>query len=628
MSLFDKVAIASVVAILSSVTVIGCHSTSGNSSGNAELRFSAAGSDIIPLEQRSRRKWDNAVIADLDLDGKLDIITTDHAYRANIFWNEGGYFSGPQLLIGGDTHGVAAADYDLDGKVEIVVSQGGGAGTNPRFPVGFEVNPDRTLSKRKVFDHFERSRGRAVKLVDSDNDGMLNLITSAFPLKSQPDGANFHYRQESLRQFEFIERLPFAQWLGYKVLVTDYNNDNDPDVVFYGGADMVLIEGGEGTSFTNVSQAVLGELANTHDVSSIAEIDFDNDGDFDWLLTRAKHQFTGQSYYDSEQRRFAFFSRFKPLAIDDLHIAGDFKLENLQMAFPTFDVFIGASKQPLSFDVDRHGHKDFTLSPQQAEGWPASTEQKGLYIGYLGDGIWRVFANTKSPTAAVILNVVSAPQTTDEELIPVRLFENRHGQFVDVTDAMAIDVAEQTASSAIGDFDNDGWSDIFIVRYGNMASETQQIIYRNQQGKGFKRIEGHGVISTELGATGSGAEVFDYDADGDLDLFYANERGRWHLFTNDAANNGNSYLMVEVANAPSGKAGPMGAVMTVDACGMTYRRVVGQTSAAFSHSNINQLHVGLGQCQQIGDGVVVWSNGERQQFTITDLNQRLVVGKR
>ncbi|GGA83214.1 hypothetical protein GCM10011369_26510 [Neiella marina] len=628
MSLFYKPAHRLLAVGLGATVLIACQSTSSDSAHLAEIQFSEAGTDIMPLEQRSRRKWDNALVADLDRDGKLDIITTDHAYRANIFWNEGGYFSGPQLLIGGDTHGVAAADYDLDGKVEIVVSQGGGAGTNPRFPVGFEVNPDRTLSKRVVFEHFERSRGRAVKLVDTDNDGMLNMITSAFPLKSQPDGANFHYRQESLRQFEFIERLPFAQWLGYKVLVTDYNNDNDADVVFYGGADMVLIQGGEGSDFTNVSKGVLGDLANTHDVSSIAEIDFDNDGDFDWLLTRAKHQFKGQSYYDSEHQRFAFFSRFKPLVLDDLRIEGDFKLENLQMAFPTFEVFVGASKQPLSFDVDRHGHKNFSLTPEQAAGWPTDTEQKGLYIGYIGDDVWRVFANTKSPTAAVIHHVVSTPKTTDEELIPVRLLENRDGQFVDVTEAMAIDVAEQTASSAVGDFDNDGWSDIFIVRYGNMATETKQIIYHNQQGKGFKRIEGHGVISTELGATGSGAEVFDYDADGDLDLFYANERGRWHLFTNNATSNGNSYLIVEVANAPSGKAGPMGAVMTFDACGMTYRRVVGQTSAAFSHNNINQLHVGLGSCQEFTDGLVTWSNGESQSFTINGANQRLVVGKR
>ena len=67
--------------------------------------------DDVRLPKRLRLRRDNAVkivtdnplIADLDKDGLLDVILTDHAHAANIMWNNGDKFSAPQLLIGGDT---------------------------------------------------------------------------------------------------------------------------------------------------------------------------------------------------------------------------------------------------------------------------------------------------------------------------------------------------------------------------------------------------------------------------------------------------------------------------------------------------------------------------------------------
>ena len=58
----------------------------------------------------------------------------------------------------------------------------------------------------------------------------------------------------------------------------------------------------------------------------------------------------------------------KPFQFEDLEIDGDFKLENLQMAWPDFAVLVGAQKHTLGFKVDRWGSKDFVLKPEEADG--------------------------------------------------------------------------------------------------------------------------------------------------------------------------------------------------------------------------------------------------------------------
>ncbi|MDU0356302.1 VCBS repeat-containing protein [Paraglaciecola aquimarina] len=179
------------------------------------------------------------------------------------------------------------------------------------------MNANRSIVGGEEFTLVERTRGRAAKLVDSNQDGKLDLVLSAFPLPSQKKGANHLYvnrgeqAEGAKHQLVFDTWLPTAKWLGYRTLVTDFNNDNISDLVFYGGKNMVAVAGEKGGQFKNVSSAVFAKLANTSDVSTLAEIDFDNDGDLDLFATRAKHQFTEQRYYDQASQRFAFLLEIK-----------------------------------------------------------------------------------------------------------------------------------------------------------------------------------------------------------------------------------------------------------------------------------------------------------------------------
>ncbi|MEI8624813.1 ASPIC/UnbV domain-containing protein [Pseudoalteromonas sp. B137] len=71
----------------------------------------------------------------------------------------------------------------------------------------------------------------------------------------------------------------------------------------------------------------------------------------------------------------------------------------------------------------------------------------------------------------------------------------------------------------------------------------------------------------------------------------------------------------------------LGATATIKACGQTYKRVVGATSAGFSQSENSKLHVGLGTCTQINNVSVRWSNNEYIDIinaVINDANGELV----
>lgn len=364
----------------------------------------------------------------------------------------------------------------------------------------------------------------------------------------------------------------------------------------------------------------------------MTEIDFDNDGDFDLFLTRAKHQFEQHTFYDAQSQNFAFFTRNEAFKFEDFKIEGNFEIENLQMAYPHFNVFIGKNGEPLKLKGHGGSERTVQVTKEQAAGWPKKLSNKGLYIGYLGNDTWRVAGDTKSPTAGVIKRVTNSPKVKGLEALPAVLLENRQGKFVDATAKLNVNLSEPTTSAVAGDFNNDGWSDLFVLRYGNPAKANKQVLYLNQQGKGFEAIQNHGVISTELGATGGSAQAFDYDNDGDLDLIYSNERGRWHLFTNNTALDAkHNFLVTNIGYSPNAGVSALGATATIKACGQTYKRVVGATGAGFSQSENSKLHVGLGTCTKINNVSVRWSNNEHVDISnavINDANGELVGRKK
>jgi hypothetical protein len=98
----------------------------------------------------------------------------------------------------------------------------------------------------------------------------------------------------------------------------------------------------------------------------------------------------------------------------------------------------------------------------------------------------------------------------------LRLYRNnRNGTFTDVTRAAGLDVEMYGMGVAVGDFDNDGFSDIFVTCVG------QSRLFRNTGRGAFVDVTRASGLGGRSGFSTS-AMWLDFDRDGLLDLFVCN----------------------------------------------------------------------------------------------------------
>jgi hypothetical protein len=102
-----------------------------------------------------------------------------------------------------------------------------------------------------------------------------------------------------------------------------------------------------------------------------------------------------------------------------------------------------------------------------------------------------------------------------------RLYRNRPGLvFEDVTDRAGVAGAGYSMGAAAGDYDGDGWTDLYV------PGVNRNILYRNKGDGTFEDVTASAGVAGELPGRGKvwsvGAGWFDYDNDGDLDLFVVN----------------------------------------------------------------------------------------------------------
>ena len=133
-----------------------------------------------------------------------------------------------------------------------------------------------------------------------------------------------------------------------------------------------------------------------------------------------------------------------------------------------------------------------------------------------------------------------------------RLYRNQgDGTFKNVAPDMNVAAVNRIGTGVSmgaiwGDFDNDGFEDLFVYKYGRPE------LFHNEQGRSFTRVSDHAGLPEWVNA--NSAVWLDYDGDGWLDLFVAGywpeDVDLWHLTTTrimpesfEYANNGGRKYM-------------------------------------------------------------------------------------
>ena len=134
---------------------------------------------------------------------------------------------------------------------------------------------------------------------------------------------------------------------------------------------------------------------------------------------------------------------------------------------------------------------------------PETMGSGGAFLDYDEDGWQDVF----------LVNSTSWPGRPASKATSVLYRNNHDGTFADVTSRVGLAAPFYGMGVAAADFDNDGWTDIFVTGLG------QSRLFKNQGGQRFTDI------TTAAGLTDPGfatsAMWLDYDVDGRLDLFVA-----------------------------------------------------------------------------------------------------------
>lgn len=98
-----------------------------------------------------------------------------------------------------------------------------------------------------------------------------------------------------------------------------------------------------------------------------------------------------------------------------------------------------------------------------------------------------------------------------------RLYRNnRKGRFVEATREAGSMRSGWGQGVCAGDFDNDGFTDLFVTYWG------QNVLYRNLDGRRFEDATARAGLLQDRVRYNTGCAFLDYDNDGDLDLFVAN----------------------------------------------------------------------------------------------------------
>jgi hypothetical protein len=303
---------------------------------------------------------------------------------------------------------------------------------------------------------------------DYNNDGLLDIFVN----NARRGTLNHLYRNEGNLKFtEVAQKAGVAEFnhdnqISAGGLFFDYNGDGYEDLLILRFGTQVLLENTKQGTFVDVSEKSGINKIVSNALAAIA-FDFDKDGDVD-----------------------IYFGNYFP----DLNM---FQLPHTKILHDSWETSRNGGKNILARNEGNGTFTILTDNPVLADtGWTMAVG----HGDYNNDGWQDIY----------IANDYGAD----------KLLKNVKGEFIDVSrEAIGIDT-RKGMNVEFGDVDNNGYLDIFVTNVTEEFLYECNMLWMNNQDGSFTDL------SRELNLCDAGwawgGKFFDYDNDGDLDLYVAN----------------------------------------------------------------------------------------------------------
>ncbi len=425
---------------------------------------------------------------------------------------------------------------------------------------------------------------------------------------------------------------------GMGVTIGDYDNDGRDDVYItaVGGDHLFHNEGGG--KFRDVTKE--SGIANAQFASSAAWFDYDKDGKLD-LFVGNYVQWTPQTdlwcSLDGSAKSYCTPESYKGTPAKLYHNLGNGKFEDV------------TTKAGLGEQTSKS--LGVTVFDYNGDGWPdlfvANDTQPNKLYRNLGNGTFKeealsagvAFGEDGVARGAMGTDAVDYDRSGRQHLIVgnfsnqmLGLYHNEGtGLFVDEAPRSPVGRASLlnlTFGLFFFDYDLDGQPDIFAAN-GHLEEEIARVqpkIHYAQLPLLFRNV-GAGKFEPVNGAfseplVARGAAYGDFDGDGDLDIVVSNNNGPARLYRNDGGNR-NHWLQLKLTGTKSNRDGIGAAVRVTSAQGKQTQTV--HSGSSYCSASDLALTFGLGKDATVTSVEIDWPSGKHQKLDNVKSNQRLAV---
>lgn len=514
---------------------------------------------------------------------------------------------------------------------------------------------DRTLGKGLIFIHqqgddqltgVDESLGSGACAADFNNDGWVDLYLvngsghtryygKPYWWQSPQGNALFlNTRGQGFKDATSASGLDKKIW-GMGCLAGDFDNDGTIDLLVTGKDAKILYKNNGNETFTDVSResGITDEFWST----SAAAADFNGDGLLDIYIgnfidfKKGKKTFEANSQFVDEKKN-TFDAGLYEAQPNKLYLnRGGLKFKDVTAQAGVIDSD-GKTLDASWQDINRDGRPDLLITNDrgtgsntaylntdgehfepggQALGLRSALGNRGIASGDLdNDGdIDLVIASTTGENTVALIN----EQTVDGK-------DNASSEYQDKAREIGIGANQflnlSAWSTSVQDFNNDGFNDVFVAS-GQLEPDPDTAKVTQGQPKQLLLNTGYGYFSDATASTGialqdmqsaRGSVSADFDNDGDVDLYVANNNDLGQYLANESPKK--HWLGLKLIGTKSNRDGIGAVVRLITANGMQTRSIV--SGEGFLSDSDKRIIFGLGDETHIDRIIIDWPSGYKQ----------------